>query len=278
MICGKQFQLRYKKNKLKQKLWLNYVWSRQTVSQLALGYRKSEKWIRLQLASAIIKTVAVSPQPLVFIADATFFKRTFGILVFRSQKLKKNVYWKEVKSETIQEYRDTRNLLESRGFKFLAIVLDGKPGARKVFSDIPVQMCQFHQIAIVNRYLTTRPRLEASIELREIVLKLSKTDEESFEGWLDEWYEKWKDFLKEKTIDPKTGKWHYTHKRLRAAYRSLKTNLPYLFTYQKYPELDIPNTTNGLESSFSHLKDLVRIHRGISKELKLKIIDEILGK
>lgn len=98
----------------------------------------------IQLASVIVRIAAVSPQPLVFIADVTFFKRTFGILVFRSQKLKRNVYWKEVKSETIQDYRNARHLLEFGGFKFLAIVLDGRPGIRNVFSDIPVQMCHFH--------------------------------------------------------------------------------------------------------------------------------------
>ena len=39
----------------------------------------------------------------------------------------------------------------------------------------------------------------------------------------------------------------------------LTTNLPYLFTYQKYPELAIPNTTNALDGTFAHLKELVNI-------------------
>jgi hypothetical protein len=75
-----------------------------------------------------------------------------------------------------------------------------------------------------------------------------------------------------------TGKWFYTHKRLRSAYRSLKINLPYLFTYQKYSELNIPNTTNSLDGCFAYLKELVRVHRGINKTLKRKIIQEILTK
>lgn len=168
--------------------------------------------------------------------------------------------------------------IEQEGFKILAIVLDGKPGVREVFADVPVQMCQFHQSMIINRYLTTKPKLPAGIELREITLNLGNTNEDALLEALNDWYSKWQEFLKERTTNAVTGKWHYTHKRVRSAYRSLNTNLPYLFTYQKYPELNIPNTTNSLDGSFSPLKELVRIHRGINKEMKRKIVNEILGK
>ena len=72
--------------------------------------------------------------------------------------------------------------------------------------------------------------------------------------------------------------WHYTHKRLRSAYRSLKSNMPYLFTYQRHPELSIPNTTNTLDGLFAHLKDHVRVHRGIKSDIKDKIILDFLAK
>lgn len=71
-------------------------------------------------------------------------------------------------------------------------------------------------------------------------------------------------------------KWHYTHKRLRSAYRSLKANLPYLFTYQRHQKMDIPNTTNGIEGSFAYLKELLRVHRGIKPDLKRKMTESIL--
>ncbi|MFZ2800557.1 MAG: hypothetical protein WAZ30_10065, partial [Syntrophorhabdus sp.] len=89
-------------------------------------------------------------------------------------------------------------------------------------------------------------------------------------------YVTWSSFLKERTTDPIAGRWHYTHKRLRSAYRSLRQNLPYLFTYQKYPDLNIPNTTNSLDGCFAYLKELVRVHRESRRELKIKIIEEIL--
>lgn len=41
-------------------------------------------------------------------------------------------------------------------------------------------MCVFHQIQIITRYITRRPKLQANIDLRELTLLLTKTDKESF--------------------------------------------------------------------------------------------------
>ena len=85
-----------------------------------------------------------------------------------------------------------------------------------------------------------------------------------------------RDFLNAKTTDPATGQWFFTHRRLRSALRSLHHNLPHLFTYQRFPELNVPTTTNALEAHFSHLKDVVRIHRGLALPTKRKVIQAIL--
>ena len=62
-----------------------------------------------------------------------------------------------------------------------------------------------------------------------------------------------------------------------AAYKSLNTHLPYLFTCKKYRKMDIPNTTNSLDGGvFSPMKILIKIHRGLNKSLKLKIVDDYL--
>ncbi len=213
---------------------------------------------------------------MVAVMDCVFFGRTNGYLVVRDPHRKENVYWSEIERETLNEYMCARDTLESLGFIILAVVADGKPGLKPLYKKLPVQMCHFHQKAIITRYLTMRPKLEAGKELRKLVHSLLETDEESFTQELATWHEKWREFLAEKTVNQETGRWHYTHKRLRSAYRSLNTNLPYLFTYRKYPELCIPNTTNGLEGSFAYLKELVRVHRGSKPDLKRKIINSIL--
>jgi len=190
--------------------------------------------------------------------------------------LKKNLIWKEIHTETPGQYEQLKLELEQQGFTIKAVVLDGKRGVRQIFANIPVQMCQFHQVAIIIRYLTRNPILEAGQELREIALQLTTSTENKFAVLLDTWHERWHKFLKEKTTNPITGRWHYTHRRVRSAYRSLKTNLPYLFTYQKYPELNIPNTCNSLDGSITSLKNLLRIHRGMNQQNRYKMVCQIL--
>lgn len=208
--------------------------------------------------------------------DCVFFGRTKGYLVVRDHRRKINVYWSEIKSETMAEYQCARDTLESLGFTLLAVVADGKPGLARLFDDLPVQMCHFHMKAIITFHLTRRPKLDAGKELRTLAIALGSTSESEFAEALGKWYAKWEAFLKERTIDPYTDRWHYTHRRLRAACNSLAAHLPYLFTYQRHPALRIPNTTNSLEGSFAHLKQSVQIHRGLKPDLKRKIILEII--
>ena len=137
-------------------------------------------------------------------------------------------------------------------------------------------MCQFHQKQIVVRYLTMKPKLQAGQELMKIVDFLTNTDKESFKGSLGLWYEKWKDFLNERSVNPLTNKTFYTHKRLKSAYRSLKNNLPWLFTWYDHFELEIPNTTNAIDGHFADLKNKLRNHNGLSLDRKKKFIDGFL--
>jgi hypothetical protein len=58
------------------------------------------------------------------------------------------------------------------GFIIKAIVIGGKRGLFRLLKDIPIQMCHFYQQAIITRYLTRKPKLEASIDLKKSVLTL----------------------------------------------------------------------------------------------------------
>lgn len=215
---------------------------------------------------------------MVIVADMTFDRRAWGVVVLRSPHLKKNLVWQVTPKETVEVYAACRQRLESLGFKILAVVIDGKPGLAEVFADVPVQMCQFHQIAIVTRYLTRQAKLPAGQELRLLALSLTHSDEATFTTQLQSWHQKWQPFLQEKSYNPLTRRRFYTHRRLRSAYHSLEKNVGHLFTYQRYPQLDIPNTTNSLEGVFSHVKNMLRIHRGLKVQRKVKLIDELLAK
>ena len=185
--------------------------------------------------------------------------------------------WKHIQSERVDDYKYLLQQLFNLGYTVLSVTIDGKRGVAELFKDYPVQMCHFHQKRIVQRYITLHPKLEASQELQKIMSRLKYSDEIRFTKALDIWYLKYKSFLDEITIHPESQRVSYTHKKLVAAYKSIRRNLKHLFTYKNHKKLSLSNTTNLIEGGvFSPLKILIKIHRGLSKNLKLKIVDDYL--
>jgi len=144
------------------------------------------------------------------------------------------------------------------------------------FCKYNIQMCQFHQVAIIRRYITNNPKLETDKELKVISKLLSWTDKENFIAAFNSCHNKWEVFLKARSIDPVSVKSHYVHKKLRIAYLSIKRNLPYLFVWYDNPNLLIPNTNNTLEGSFTELKNKLWNHNELSKENLKRFIDEFI--
>lgn len=207
--------------------------------------------------------------------DTTYFGRGFGVMLFKDALSGLNLHKIYVRTETNALYLQGIEYLKQRGFTIQAIVCDGRRGLFKLFPSMPMQMCNFHQVAIIRRYLTKKPKMQASKELWQLTLMLAHTDKESFEGGLTDWYVKWMDFLNERKVDDK-GKKRYVHKRLRSAYRSLRTNLQWLFTWYDNIGMGIPNTTNAIDGHFADMKNKLRNHNGLSIQRKMKFIDEFL--
>lgn len=218
----------------------------------------------------------LEPQPTVVVPDTTFWGRHYGVTVFRSWDLRHNIWWNEVASEKQAHYYYGRKILEDRGWTFTAAVVDGRRGLAAVFKDLPVQVCHFHQLKTVTKYLTRRPKTDAGQELRALALTLTHTNEKTFSKALWAWEKKWRGFITEKTYITGTNRWYYTHKSVRSASLSLKRNLPNLFTYLKYPALNIPNTTNTIDGYFASLKKKVAAHHGLRKDRRYKVICELL--
>jgi len=253
---------------------LEYSKGKQTYEQLSKKYNCSKRTIQRKIDLYEVSVPKKEPRKVIVLMDTTYWGRNFGVMLFKDAYTKENLLKYYVKYETNALYIQGINKLKKQGFEILAIVCDGRKGLLQSFRNIPVQMCQFHQVAIIRRYITKNPKLLPSIELKEFVAMMKETDKESFEGGLELWYIKWSSFLNERTINPKTGKSSFTHKRLRSAYRSLKTNQKWLFIWYDYYELNIPNTTNAIDGHFSDLKNKLRNHNGLSRERKIKFINE----
>lgn len=194
-------------------------------------------------------------------------------MVFRDPIEKENLWYGFGNIETHDLYREGRMYLESLGYIFLGATGDGFSCIRKTFRDIPFQMCLVHMERIVVRKITRKPQLEAGQVLLALIKTLETCSSFVWKERFQMYIEKYRDFLNEKTFHFGSDDWSWTHKELRSATLSVNTFLPYLFTHEEVK--DISQTTNSLEGHFSHVKDIVRIHRGISTSLLQKVLVSI---
>jgi hypothetical protein len=215
---------------------------------------------------------------MVAVIDATKAGASW-LLAVRDPHAHETVYAEEILSETTFAYQAAHVQCRARGLSFSAIVCDGRFVAVPwLFPGIPIQMCHFHMEQIVMRYTTLNPQLEAGRELLALVRTLTYTDEASFTNAFWAFSARWHVFLQEKTLDPHTGKPHWTHRRLRQARDSIHVHLPFLFTYLRYPSLHIPNTTNSLDGSFKKVKVARAVHSGLSPARQMKLMRSLLFK
>jgi len=271
--CRKKFQANGKAPPDPEELFCRYTFNKQTLAELAQAYHKKTKDIQRFLDGVVIPAKQHDPREVSLVVDTTFVG-DLGVVVFRDQLRKENVWWTFVDCERTEYYARGKRYLESLGYTIVSVTADGLPGLPAVFSGIVFQFCHFHAKKNVTKYLTRKPKTEAGTELRILMNNIHHHDYNSFVAAMERWSERYRSFLNEKTFHPGGG-WSYTHKRLRSAIRSMMRMAPYLFTYQHH-NFFIPTTTNTLEGHFRHLKVRMKAHTGISLPRKIKVISAIL--
>lgn len=274
--CGRQFLGGVRRDKAQ--VIADYVEGKQTLAQLAVKYGVNEKTIRRDLEGMRYVHKVAKYKDVTIQMDTTYWGRDFGLMVIRDALRGKVLWHKYVHHETIAQYVEGVDWLKRNGFRIYGVVIDGMKGLPQSLKPVWVQMCQFHQMLIVRRYLTQEPDLEASAELLKLVNDMTKMDKDSFVGAFNEWHEKYEGIINERVHDKRIKRKTppYMRPRLRSAYLSVKRNMPLLWTFYDHPETGLPNTNNALEGMFSDLKSKVRVHSGISKEHRKKLIDEYI--
>lgn len=109
-------------------------------------------------------------------------------------------------------------------------------------------------------YTTLRPKTRLGKALKILKTILWRVSEKIFLRIFSQVEYIYIDFLKERNSSGE-----YEHKRLRSAMTSIRYYLPYLHTYEKYPHISIPRTTGICDGYFSHVKEKLKPHRGISR-------------
>ncbi len=278
--CGHRFtNSRHQKKIETKRLWIDYVFHKQTLRELEETHELDKKTIYSYLLTYEVKQKKHRPRAVHLLADALYFGTreeysTWCAIVFRDHDTKENLWWSYGDTETERLYLEGRETLEKLGYTILSVTGDGFGGLRSAFSGIPYQMCLVHMERIVIRGTTRNPKLIQGQVFLALIRTVFDTTEEVFAKRVNQYIETYRSFLNEKAISPTTGESWYVHDDLRKAVFSLQRFLPYLFTYTR--DKDIPSTTNSLEGHFSHLRDVVNIHRGASKFLKQKIVHTIL--
>jgi len=264
---------RYKSFLNVSELYENYSCGRQTLAQISKQTGINTKTLQKKFDEHEPLTGGINPilEPVHVFMDATFFGRTFGVLVFRAEG--KNIYWKMIQTESIAEIREALETLDQICVGgYLGFTIDGKPGIRKLLTErykVPVYMCLFHQLQIIRRYTTKNPKTDCGREIRAFSLSLTRQNNQSAQVSFDTLSLNYKNFLLERN-----EKNNFKHSRLRSAFRSMKKNLPFLCLCHTKKSI---RTNNSCEGSFSHLKSKVKIHRKLRIDRKIKMINFLLA-
>lgn len=276
--CGRRFS--GGEHRDKQQVITDYIEGKQTVAQLATKYGVNERTIRRDLKGMRYVRKISKDKHVVVQMDTTYWGRGFGLMVIKDALRKKILWRKYVTHETIADYMEGVQWLKRNGFKIYGVVIDGLRGLAQALRPYPVQMCQFHQMLVVRRYLTQEPELEASRGLLNLVNSMTRMDKESFVGAFNEWYEENKEVVNERVHDRRIKKKTppYMRPRLRSAYLSIRRNMPLLWMFYDHPDIGLPNTNNGLEGIFADIKTKLRVHSGLCMENRKKLIDEYLSR
>jgi AraC-like DNA-binding protein len=209
--------------------------------------------------------------------DATYFER-FCLVCYQDHD---DGYTQLIRFTDGEHYTEIKEDLENLirlGVQIESITTDGHKSIlkaiKKSLPDVVVQRCLVHIQRMCMLWLTRYPKHIAGIELRKLVLQLMKiktsNDRLFWVSGLDEWYQTHKDYLQQKTYNQNTGRYWYTHKLTRRSYFTIKRALPNMFHYLSNPK--IPATTNGIEGFFSHLKNHLDLHRGLTAQHRINFI------
>jgi hypothetical protein len=206
--------------------------------------------------------------------DATFFGKEYGYLCFHDGS--QIIWFKEIVDENNRDLRQGLLTLKRAGYRIKSITIDGKIGyyatIRKALGGVPIQMCLFHMKMIIKRYLAGQYQQESARELNSLVNEIIYCDVAEFILKFYILKEKYKMVLQEKEA---CRNWKYP--RIRKAYASMERHMAMCFAFREFPEQKIPHTNNRIEGAFSHIKEKLKLHRGLSKKRKKKAIKFLIN-
>jgi hypothetical protein len=198
--------------------------------------------------------------------DGTYFKHENCLMVLMDSITSDVIAHKYRNRENYESAYQIFKEMADNGLQPAAITIDGNTSViralKAVWPEVIIQRCITHIQRQGLSWLRRYPKLEASKELRKILITISavkdKKSREVFIKDFDRWEKRYSRFV---LSLPSRDKVYGDLQRTRSL---ILHALPNMFHY--LDDQCIAATTNKLEGYFSRLKEIYRKHRGLSKE------------
>lgn len=204
--------------------------------------------------------------------DGTYFPNKVCLVLYRDANIKMTILYRLTDGERFRELQEDLRNIKSTSIEIESVTCDGAANilraVREVCPEAVLQRCTVHIAMEIEAWLTRKPKTEAAQELLEIVRLLNRVEtQDEAQLWMRtfiDWHRKHESFINEKTVDEESGRWWYTHKMLRRSTSHIKRAMQDMFSYTMHPK--VPKCSNSIEAFFGHLKNNLKIHRGLSKD------------
>lgn len=252
-----------------------WVRDKQSISQISAVSGYSERTLKRYFYK-VLPTCPIwqiqKREKVNLLIDGTYFTNKVCLLLYRDHNIKMTILYRLTKHEALRDLKEDLQAIKDIGIEIESVTCDGAANIIKAVQEVCpeaiIQRCTFHIANEVCLWLTKKPQSEAARELRELACYLSKINtHEEAQLWMRafiDWHAKHEEYINERSVDEETGKWWYTHKMLHRSASHIMRAIPYMFNYTRYP--NVPKTSNSIEAFFGHLKDHLRLHRGLSSK------------
>ena len=272
--CGHLFSARRKEITSSNRfVWFKkWVSGRMTIEEIAItsGYSSRHRWFDDYLDTWPSWTINTST-PIYLLIDGTYYSDDHCLIIYRAENLRRTIFYRFATHEDDDEIASDLLNIRDLGYEVIGITTDGGDNiiraVQYVFPHVPRQRCVVHVQRECLASITQRPRSPEARMFRNLVQQLSIVYTNNDKLWWLSRYSRWTEdnleYVFQKGVVSYSKQEYYVHNDLRKAYIHLKRALPNLFTYIDHP--GVPKTTNALEAFFGHIKDQIRLHRGLAE-------------
>ena len=234
------------------------------------GVKKIKNIIRYWMEQDIPETRIDLAQCRYLLFDGTYFKKTNCLVILADNSSNRIIKGEYLKRENYYSAFAIFSDLKVAGLYPRTMTIDGNTTAIKAVKEIwpntIIQRCIVHIQRQGLSWLRRNPKNQAAIELRKLLLFLTKIhlkqDKDIFINGFNSWEKQFGNLV---LALPKNDKVFSDLQRTRSL---IAHSLPDMFHFLDDP--NIPSSTNKVEGIFSKTKENFRLHKGLRKENRRK--------